>query len=155
MKFRKSRLWLCLPMSLLCAFDVSVTLHGQQPNWWAGQHELALEGNPVAEWFMLRGPVVFIVWSFAWLAIINAGGLFLPRFWAAAWAFWVCFIHFICSATWLKSFGWPGGIGILVLLGVTVWLLVWSWDRAGLGKKSPRKARRARKEAVARQSAAG
>jgi hypothetical protein len=133
---RRKRRWLCLPMTALCLLDIALTLQGQKPEYWAGNYVEALEANPIAKWFMVRGPLAFGGLSIAWLGFINVMVMRLPRFLAAAFSFVVCFAHCVCAATWLYRFDWPGWIAIVVLLIATERLLTYSWRRAGLrGKK--------------------
>ncbi|HEX4614064.1 MAG TPA: hypothetical protein VH092_38130 [Urbifossiella sp.] len=79
------RLWLVLPVVVLCVADVGLTLVGQPEGYWSGRYELAHEANPVARPALARGPAAFVA-----LGLGYAGTVAVVVCWwrhpAAAWA---------------------------------------------------------------------
>jgi hypothetical protein len=127
--------WLCLPPLAACILDVSFTLAGQRPEYWAGNYSAFDEANPVAAWFMQLHPLAFlgliVVWAILFCLIIacweNSGTVVI--------AFVLTLSHSVGAGTWLTLLGWPGYLLAVVLLLGLERLLSWSWKKAGIGTK--------------------
>src|SRR5688572_12711848 len=65
------RVWLCLPPLTAFILDLTFTLHGQRPEYWAGDYSAVDEGNPVASWVMQIHPLLFLTCCFLYAAVLG------------------------------------------------------------------------------------
>jgi hypothetical protein len=124
------RLWLLPPIVLFLAVDVSLTLSGQSDSYWAGDHSLAVEGNPLARPFLEAGPGVFVAWAAAWAVLVSLAVLGWRHRISTAIAIFVTFGHAIGGSTWLaRSGGWSWLLAIAYIV-VAAEFARWCWRRS-------------------------
>ena len=95
------RWWLCGPPVVFALVDYSFTMSGQLPRYWAGDHGIALEENPLVFWTMAQHPYALHVLTFLWIATFGFAILKLSRFLAQAVSLSVTFCHAFGAASWL------------------------------------------------------
>ena len=111
------RIRLCLPPLVLCVLDVSLTLHGQYAEYWAGNYAAGREGNPLAAPFLRHHPATFALLAVAW------AGPFASRS-ASCRATWLSSPRSASrsatrrAASWLLPLGVPGWVLAVLLLWV-------------------------------------
>ncbi|MEK7269550.1 MAG: hypothetical protein AAB215_01260 [Planctomycetota bacterium] len=101
MRLDPRRLWLCVPFYAFFLFDLCVTLAGQPPQYWAGNHSAVVEGFPAAAWALSKGPWVFALFCVGWLAAFTLFILALPRFLAETLSLALLIGHAWGAMTWL------------------------------------------------------
>jgi hypothetical protein len=123
-------LW--LPPLLACLADVTVTLAFQDPEYWRGRYELALEGNPLARLFLAHHPL-----GFGLLVVTYVAGIV----WVVGWwsrplalsaAVLLTFSHSCGVASWcvgLLGSGVAGWGTTVVVFVVAERMLHWTWPR--------------------------
>jgi hypothetical protein len=121
------RPWLFLPPLFVYVCDVGLTLLGQPAAYWAGDHGVALEINPLARALLIRGPIPFLGAAVVWAAVFTV----LISSWRSrlvvVLAYLLTFGHAIGASTWLVSYGWPGLFAAVGLLIAAERLLHWFW----------------------------
>jgi hypothetical protein len=95
------RLWLCLPPVALCLIDHALTMGSQPAAYWAGDYAAAREANEGLCWLMRQHPLAIHAALFAWLGLVGALVLALPRRPALLLALAVTIGHTFGAATWL------------------------------------------------------
>jgi hypothetical protein len=126
------RVWLFLPVAILFALDVTFTLIGQPPSYWAGDLRTANEANPIAHELLIVDPLLFVGFALAWTALL---GTIIVR-WAhplgMALAMLVAVAHAIGGSSWLLRSGeWGIALagGYLVLASQ---FCFWCWRRGAV-----------------------
>lgn len=123
------RIWLAVPAIALFATDVALTLRGQSAEYWSGQFDLVVEGNPVAKPILASSPWLFLGLSVAWaLLLLSAISLWKHRV-ANGLARLVAFGHAIGAASWMLN-GPLGWAGVIVFLIIASELSARCWRRA-------------------------
>jgi hypothetical protein len=114
-----------LPLCFYCV-DVGFTLLGQSPLFWAGEHSLAREANPLARALLQIGPWAFVAAAAFWACCFSLILVLWRHSWAWVMAFVLTFFHAIGAATWLMPGGWLGAIGAvaLILLAQRCWSMM-------------------------------
>lgn len=98
--FRRRFLGLCLPPLALGLVDGSLTLLGQSSFYWEN-HLAVNEANPLFAGLLQVHPVAFLAGAVAWLAMLCAMILVLPRLAALILSIALTFGHTIGSGNWL------------------------------------------------------
>lgn len=110
-------LW--LPPLVVYSLDIALTLAGQSPAYWAGDHSATVEANPLAYRLLEISPWLFlglaVGWAAGFLAVIAFGGVRPAR----VVAYLVTVGHTFGAASWLIKLGWPG-IAAAVVLALVV-----------------------------------
>lgn len=101
MKFKTSRLWLCLPFALIFLVDAGITLAGQPGSYWAGNRQSANEAFPVFYWALSIGPWAFVLLCLAWFSAFSALIAFMPHPVSAILSLALVNGHTWGSMTWL------------------------------------------------------
>jgi hypothetical protein len=113
-KLRRRLIGLCLVPALLAVLDGSVTLIGQPPAYWAGDHSQVREGTPGFRVLLTYGPMAFVaglaVWVFAFVGMI----LLLPSTLALAMCLMFTLGHAIGAFSWINTF--PNGRSLPVFI---------------------------------------
>lgn len=129
------RWWLCLPPLVAFTADVVATLQGQPDEYWAGDYQQVLEGNPIPRWLLEISPWVAVAAGAVWAAIFAL----IVRYWR--YGKWVAVLitagHTFGACTWLIRFGWPGWVVVVLVFGLTV--QVWGWCRRSGEPRPPAK----------------
>jgi hypothetical protein len=110
---------------LLYCTDVTITLAMQEPAYWQGKHDLAVEGNPVIRPIMLQGPVITLTVALAWATTFSLILLFWRHPWSVVMSFILTLFHACGASTWLLRYGAVGALVVLFLLAATA--ILWSW----------------------------
>ena len=112
------RIWILLSAAIVYLIDSSLTLHGQSPDYWAGDYAAALEGNPLVHPILAWHPLAFVAAAAIWFASLSAVILFW-RHSAAVWlAVAIAFDHAVGGATWIAR---PGGFW-WITAGLYLWV---------------------------------
>jgi hypothetical protein len=74
----KKKLWLCLPFAALAIIDFGLTLNGQSPAYWRGDHSAVNEIFPLFAWSLRHGPALFLLVCLLWIFIFSALIVVLP-----------------------------------------------------------------------------
>jgi hypothetical protein len=126
----RSRLWLVVPVALLCAADAGLTLAGQSAAYWAGDYAAAVEANPFARPFLVQSPWLFIGLAAAWLVVVAA----IVLAWRHPLAVWLAVLvaaaHAVGGASWLTR-GSPWQLvaaGVYLAVAAQGW--AWCWHRS-------------------------
>lgn len=141
-------LGLCLPPLLAWALDISLTLIGQAPQYWAGDYSAVNEGSPTFNHLLAVHPLAFALGAAVWAGIFVAIVLLLPDALALIVSIAVTLGHAAGAATWIVwrfGFGYQMCnalfLGVAIALGVGIrygWratpeepyeLPGWSWRR--------------------------
>src|SRR5207253_5968731 len=105
----KRRFWLCGPAVLFCLLDATLTLAGQDPEYWQGTRTQVNEANPVGHWLLSWHELAFVAGIAVWMAVFTTATLRLPAPFAALVALSVAVAHTVGAATWLLMWQvtWP------------------------------------------------
>jgi hypothetical protein len=120
-----ARWWQCVLPVVAFAADVTATLLGQPPEYWAGDRGSVIEGNPVARELLVVNP-----WLAVAAGVVYAFGFTLVvRYWRYGHlvALLLTASHTFGASCWLIRLGWPGWVGVVVLFFVME--RVWAWCR--------------------------
>ena len=132
---KNSSPWLSLPPVLACVADVTVTLVCQDPDYWRGRYDLALEGNPVARLFLAYHPLAFAALVVTYIAGIVWVVGWWPRPLAISAAVLLTFSHSVGVASWCVGILGSGVAGWGMAAAVFVAaerMLHWTWPRLEL-----------------------
>ena len=115
------------PLALLALagfLDVTLTLIGQSPQYWAGDYSKAREGNPLAEPLLTWNPWAFAAAASAWVVAL----VVVLHFWKHRFAEWVALVafagHTFGGAAWILNLV-PHGLAFAVLY-VAAMIGLWS-----------------------------
>ena len=127
----KRRLWLCGPAVLFCLLDATLTLAGQDADYWQGARTQVNEANPVGRVLLGWHELAFVAGILVWVAVVIGATLRLPAPFAALVALSVAVAHTVGAATWVLMWSmWPwslvAAIGLLVAADSTIWFC---WTR--------------------------
>src|SRR5262249_34798100 len=128
----KRRMWLCGPAVLFCLLDATLTLAGQDPEYWNGARTQGNEANPVGRGLLKWHERAFVGGIALGILGSTPATLRLPAPFAAATALSVAVGHTVGAATWLLMWTvtWPwslvAAIGLLVAADSTIWFC---WKR--------------------------
>ena len=98
---------LCLVPVLLAVLDGSVTLIGQPPAYWAGDHSRVLEGTPGFRLLLTYGPAAYIAGLTVWVLAFVGMILLLPSTLALAVCLMFTLGHTIGAFSWINRFHSP------------------------------------------------
>jgi hypothetical protein len=128
---KRRLLGLCIAPALLCALDTTLTLCGQLPQYWAGNHAAVMEGSPTFNQLLQVHPAAFLLGGAVWLLIFVAGILLLPDALALILSIAVTLGHAAGASSWLYgrfpySYQLCNGLYLLtaILIGVSI---RWGW----------------------------
>jgi len=124
----KKKLFLCVPPTVWCLVDQTITLVGQSPVYWKGDYSVANEVNPLYCWLLKQHPLAFEAGIAAWILLFCCAIYFLPRRISMTISVAIVLGHSWGTSTWLSfkfSYGYWIILGLFFLSGV---ILVWSWD---------------------------
>ena len=74
----RKKLWLCVPFAVLAAIDFGLTLSGQSPAYWQGDHSKVNEIFPLMAWGLRCGPLTFLFICLLWVLVFSALIVVLP-----------------------------------------------------------------------------
>ncbi len=110
--------------------DIIFTLLGQSPKYWEN-YQLAVDGNPLALFFLLIHPLLFLFFSLIWVSIVTCLIKVLRFPWFIFLGIAVILGHLWGSVTWVPSvltflknpwleahWGWYISIIYIILLSV-------------------------------------
>jgi uncharacterized damage-inducible protein DinB len=126
------RRWLCLPALLFCAVDATLTLAGQDPEYWAGGWSPVNEANPVGKVLLSLHAVAFLAGIACWCVVFCLAILRLPEPLAVVTGLGVAVSHAVGAATWLLiwNVAWPWSLVAAILLLVGADAAIWQcWKR--------------------------
>lgn len=98
---RSRLLGLCLVPMLFCGLDATLTLVGQSPGYWAGDHSLVNEASPTFHDLLRLGPGYFLSGIVVWATIFVCLIVLAPDAAALVISIAVTFGHTVGAATWL------------------------------------------------------
>ena len=135
MRALQSRAWLLLPAIVVCAFDVVLTLAGQDDAYWRGDYGLAIEGNPLVRPALAYSPWLFAGVALAWGVLFSAVVL-LWRHRAAEWLAVLNTVgHTLGGASWLARLGAVGWVFVVLYLVAVTLGTRWCWRHAWNGSE--------------------
>ena len=128
-KFR--RIWLIVPMWLFLTADVTLTLAGQPPEYWAGDRGAAIEGNPLAYPLVASGPCAFALLAAIWAGLLGAMVVGWSYPWVRGFAIAMALGHAVGGSTWIANLGgvWGWGLAIIYLFAAAE-VSRWCWRRS-------------------------
>jgi hypothetical protein len=124
-----------VPPAVLCAFDVAVTLAGQESAYWLGNYDAAHEANPLARSLLVLHPGLFLGAALAWLFAFVGLLLALHRRLVVLTSFLLTLGHATGAATWLIQGGAAGWLCTVAAFVAAERLIAWSWARAGVDRR--------------------
>ena len=101
MRNRFHKLWLCVPFVVICLVDASITLHGQDLQYWSGNTSTPNEVFPLFAKALHRSPFVFVAAIAAWIIVFSVAILFLPNLFSEIMALTLVSGHTWGTMTWL------------------------------------------------------
>jgi hypothetical protein len=123
---RAERLWLCVPVIVLCAADGLLTLAGQPAEYWSGGYAAVNEAQPVAAWFLTLHPLAFAFAGVPYILLVAGGILWLPRRYAVAVAVIVALAHAFAVFLWCRVlFDESMPAVVFIGLGALAWQCAW------------------------------
>jgi len=96
-------LGLGLPCLLAFLLDLSYTLHGQPPEYWAGNYGQTTEGAPFYRMLYQWSPVGAVFGHLIWAGLIGGLLILLPEVFAIVLAIAVVFGHTAGAYTWINA----------------------------------------------------
>jgi hypothetical protein len=67
----RKKLWLCMPFAVLAAVDFGLTLSGQSPAYWQGEHSEVNEIFPLFALGLRCGPLTFLFICLLWVLVFS------------------------------------------------------------------------------------
>jgi hypothetical protein len=98
-----------LPCLLAYALDIGLTMHGQPPEYWAGDYAQTTEGAPFHRQLYAWHPAAAALGHLVWAGILIGLLLLLPEVLAVILTITVVFGHMAGAYTWLfegVTMGW-------------------------------------------------
>jgi hypothetical protein len=74
----RKKIWLCVPFAALAAIDFGLTLGGQSPTYWQGDHSAVNEIFSLFAWGLRHGPVPFLFVGLFWVFVFSTLIVVLP-----------------------------------------------------------------------------
>jgi hypothetical protein len=97
----RKKLWLCMPFAALAVIDFSLTLHGQSPTYWQGNHNAVNEIFSLFAWGLRCGPVTFLFICALWVIVFSIFIMVLPDIASQALSLALVIGHTWGAMTWL------------------------------------------------------
>lgn len=117
---------MCCGPVVACLCDLTVTLTGQSAEYWSGNWEAVIEGNPIPHWLLSQHPFALCGGVTVSIAVFCTTILRLRPQPARVVAFIVMLGHATAAGTWLLNMK-PWGIlyagSLLVLLRLIDWVV--------------------------------
>lgn len=107
--------------TVLFLIDLSLTLTGQLPDYWAGDYQLVRELSPEANRVLSYGPWAIGPAVLLWLSMVAGLLVLLPRFWALAFSAAVTIGHCVGATSWIvwrHAYGYQLSMALCVVTGI-------------------------------------
>ncbi len=131
----KNKVWLCLPPFIFCLLDQGVTLWSQSEEYWGGNYDDALEGNPLMRRLLSQHPMAFEAGLVGWMLLFLLAIGFLPRRLAMTLSVGITFGHLWGAVSWIMYAALYGYWICLALMFGAALLIVLAWENyAGTGE---------------------
>ena len=129
-QLQRRLLGLCVVPALLAALDGFVTLNGQPPAYWRGDHSHVIEGTPGFRMLLTHGPAAYIAGLTLWVLAFVGMILLLPSTLALAVCLQFTLGHAIGASSWMNRNPHGGELQIAMNAFAAVGLAVgirWGW----------------------------
>jgi hypothetical protein len=129
-----------LPPLLFCGLDLSLTLLGQPPEYWAGDYRLVNEASPTFHDLLAYHPLAFLAGEVVWVALFTGLILLLPETLALIACIAIVFGHTAGAASWIVwrfELGYPICHGLFLLSAIVLALGIRTGFRAPLEARGP------------------
>ncbi|MEO0532064.1 MAG: hypothetical protein AAF266_16040 [Planctomycetota bacterium] len=121
-------LWLIVPPTLVCLFDIGLTMAGQSEAYWAGDYSAVEELSPSAAHYLSIHPLYAAGMAAVWIGLFTVVIALLPEFLALTVSIAIVIGHLTAATTWLLyRFGSYQGANAVCLL--TALVIVLSFKR--------------------------
>src|SRR6187397_2988668 len=131
LQWRRRLLGFCLVPVLLAILDGSVTLIGQPPAYWAGDHSQVIEGTPGFRILLTHGPAAYIAGEAVWVLAFVGMILLLPTTLALTVCLAFTLGHIIGAFSWIIYYPRGRELHIVLIVFAAVGLAIglrWGWQ---------------------------
>lgn len=90
-----------MPFAVLAVIDFSLTLRGQSPAYWQGNHNMVNEILPLFAWGLRHGPIVFLLVCLLWVLVLSALIVVVPDIVSQVLSLALVIGHTWGAMTWL------------------------------------------------------
>ena len=144
-QLRRRLLGLCPVPVLLAVLDGWLTLYGQRPAFWAGDHSQVNEWTPGFHILLTHGPIAFIAGLAVWVLAFVGMILLLPPTLALAVCLGFTLGHAIGAFSWIVYYPNAPQLYLVMIVCAAVGLALcirWGWrcepqDDAPMGARLP------------------
>lgn len=114
--------WFSLPPIVMAFVDLWITLHYQPAEFWRGNTDIAIEGNPLALIALRIDPLVLLGCVVVWCAGVAFLVMRLPRRWALDLALFLVCGHAFCISQWIVRYddNWQGRLTIFLIISIAL-----------------------------------
>lgn len=116
--------WFTLPPTIMAFVDLWITLHYQPTEFWRGNTEVAIEGNPLALIALRIDPLVLLACVVVWCAGVAFFVMRLPRGWALDLAMFLVCGHAFCIGQWIVMYDERWRVKLALLAGFVAMLVI-------------------------------
>ena len=125
----KKRLWLCLPPFTFCMLDQALTLWNQSQQYWSGNYDVALEGNPIMQRLLSQHPIIYEAGLIGWIVLFLLLIISLPKRVGMTLSVGITFGHLWGVVSWIMYTAFYGYWICLALILVAGLLIVVGLER--------------------------
>ena len=121
---KTNNLIMLIPAFWSCVFDFLITIFNQPSEYWNGNLETYIEGNPIVAYLMRNNTSGIFIFVIVWLSLIGIIGYFLPPKLLRIFSLFVVIAHTWGASAWVEyCFGF-WFVLILVLLNAIIFIFV-------------------------------
>ena len=126
----KQQLWLCLPLFIAYAADVTATALGQSANYWGGAYQDVNEANPISHWFLSIHPLAYITYRIIVFEVISFLILILSMKIAKITSTFFFLAHTLGAYGWIKNVFFVGYWERIILLFFLTVIFTYAYTQA-------------------------
>ena len=126
---KKNRFWLAIPAICLILLDATLTLWGQDIDYWAGNYSFAIEYAPHAKYLLQQNPLWFILGILFYILFIIFVLTIISIRWSKIFSLALIMGHTWGASSWLLSRKTDYWFFILIFLGIAS-MTILSFEKA-------------------------